>query len=57
MSPWQMSEEEEYPFVWEMIYYPLILAMIFINCFADKEPLYTEGHSKSEVRFSYLIFD
>lgn len=44
-----MSNEEEYPFVWEMIYYPLVLAMIFINCFADKEPIYTEGHSKSEV--------
>ncbi len=44
-----MSKEEEYPFVWEMIYYPLVVAMLFINCFADKEPLYMEGESKSDV--------
>ena len=33
-----MSYEEEFPFVWGMIYYPLVVTMFFINCFADVEP-------------------
>ncbi|XP_059352167.1 multidrug resistance-associated protein 1-like isoform X3 [Daphnia carinata] len=43
-----MNNMETYPFVWEMVYYPLIVLMFFINCFADKEPLYMEGESKSD---------
>ena len=31
----QMSEEEEFPFVWFMIYFPLVVAMFFLNFFAD----------------------
>lgn len=44
-----MDSLEAYPFVWEMVYYPFVVAMLFINCFADKEPLYMEGEGKSEV--------
>ncbi|XP_046653460.1 multidrug resistance-associated protein 1-like isoform X4 [Daphnia pulicaria] len=43
-----MDSLEAYPFVWEMVYYPFVVAMLFINCFADKEPLYMEGEGKSE---------
>lgn len=44
-----MTGEEEYPFVWNMIYYPLVVAMVVINCFSDKEPDYVEGERKSNV--------
>lgn len=44
-----MNKMETYPFVWEMVYYPLVVVMFFINCFADKEPLYMEGEGKSDV--------
>jgi len=44
-----MDNSEAYPFIWEMVYYPFVVAMLFINCFADKEPLYMEGEGKSEV--------
>lgn len=50
----QMSKAEEYPFVWDMIYYPLVIIMLFINCFADKEPLYREGEAKSDVSLPLL---
>ena len=50
-----MNKEEEYPFVWEMIYYPLVVITLFINCFADKEPLYMEGESKSDVIFNFNL--
>uniref|UniRef100_A0A0P4Y794 ABC-type glutathione-S-conjugate transporter n=1 Tax=Daphnia magna TaxID=35525 RepID=A0A0P4Y794_9CRUS len=43
-----MNKMETYPFVWEMVYYPLVVVMFFINCFADKEPLYMEGEGKSD---------
>lgn len=46
-----MSNMETYPFVWEMVYYPLVVVMLFINCFADKEPVYMEGEGKSDVIF------
>jgi hypothetical protein len=51
----QMDSLETYPFVWEMVYYPLVVAMLFINCFADKEPMYMEGEGKSEVIVAFLF--
>ena len=31
----QMSEEEQFPFVWSMIYFPLVFAMLFLHLFSD----------------------
>ena len=44
-----MSSDEEFKFVWAMIYYPLVVLMFFINCFADAEPQFRFGYSKSDV--------
>ena len=46
---WQMSSEEEYLSVWNMIYCPLLAAMVVINSFSNKEPNYVEGERKSNV--------
>jgi len=43
-----MSEEETFPFVWDMIYFPLVVAMLFLNFFSDKEPQYVEGEVKCD---------
>lgn len=47
----QMSKEEEFPFVWAMVYYPLVIGMLIINCFADKPPRYSHDGEKSDVRY------
>jgi hypothetical protein len=31
-----------FPFVSYMIYYPLVLAMLILNCFADAPPRFSE---------------
>lgn len=43
-----MSTEEEFSFVWNMIYFPLVFFMFLVNCFSDVEPRYTDGE-KSDV--------
>jgi len=35
-----------------MIYYPLVVIMFLINCFADAAPQYVEGQTKSEVIYT-----
>ena len=50
----QLSHEEEYPFVWAMIYYPLVVVMFFINCFADVAPHY-DGEEKSDVKILFVL--
>ena len=51
-----MSEEETFPFVWDMIYFPLVVAMLFLNFFSDKEPQYVEGEVKCDVsRLNYCL--
>nr|QST14985.1 ABCC1-1 protein [Diaphanosoma celebensis] len=42
-----MSDEEEFPFVWMMVYYPLVLLMLFLTCFAEPEPEYRYGFEKT----------
>ena len=49
-----MTPDEEYAFVWNMIFYPLVVIMFFVNCFADAEPLYIEGQTKSDV-FRHVV--
>ena len=44
-----MSSEEKYLSVWNMIYCPLLAAMVVINSFSNKEPNYVEGERKSNV--------
>ena len=51
----QLSHEEEYPFVWAMIYYPLVVVMFFINCFADVAPRH-DGEEKSDVNILFVLF-
>nr|QST14986.1 ABCC1-2 protein [Diaphanosoma celebensis] len=42
-----LNDEEKYPFIWYMIYYPFVLLMVFVNCFSDSEPKnISEGTSK-----------
>lgn len=43
-----MSRQEEFPFVWAMIYYPLVIGMLIVNCFADKPPRYSHDGEKSD---------
>ena len=38
-----MTKDEEFPFVWNMIYYPLVLIMLVLSCITDAEPKYVEG--------------
>ena len=44
-----MSSGKEYNFVWMMIYYPLVVLMLFINCFSDSDPAYIGELSKEDV--------
>ena len=50
-----MTPDEEFAFVWNMIYYPLVVIMFFLNCFADARPRYIEGVGKSDVTFDWLF--
>jgi hypothetical protein len=36
---------QAFPFVSYMIYYPLVLAMLIFNCFADAPPRFSEYRS------------
>ena len=51
-----MSSEEEFAFVWDMIYFPLVVFMFFINCFSDVAPRYSDAE-KSDVRNKNLNID
>jgi len=51
-----MSSEEEFAFVWDMIYFPLVVFMFFINCFSDVAPRYSDAE-KSDVRNTNLNID
>jgi len=43
-----MSQEEEFPFVWNMIYFPLVFGMFVLNFISDAAPKYVEGEIKSD---------
>lgn len=52
----QKSEPDPYyQYVSYMIYYPLVLLMLLLNCFADKPPRITK-YSKPQVRLVNLTF-
>lgn len=52
-----MSSEEEFPFVWDMIYFPLVVFMFFINCFSDVAPRYSDAEKSDVGRIkSYIDF-
>ena len=44
-----MSSEEEFSFIWMMVYYPLVVLMLLLNCFAEPEPAYRYGYDKADV--------
>ena len=50
-----MSQEEEFPFVWNMIYFPLVFGMFVLNFISDAAPKYVEGEIKSDVCCSIIF--
>lgn len=45
-----------FSFVTYMIYYPLVVAMFLLNCFADSEPTFSE-YPAAEVSFQMCLND
>ena len=38
-----------------MLYYPLVVLMVFINCFSDSQPVASDGTIKQNVLLMYTI--